>query len=94
MLLFGEMRNNIPLVDFSKVIEETIMIYSTTPQAVFNQFKQIDQDIHSGKIVSSQFDSSDYYFTLTPTEFQAICSSDLKNLLIIDVLVFRLFYDF
>ena len=42
MLLFGDMRNNIPLVDFAKVIEETIMIYSTIPQSVFHQFEQID----------------------------------------------------
>ena len=74
MLLFGDMRNNIPLVDFAKVIEETIMIYSTIPQSVFHQFEQIDELIHSGQIISSQFDSSDYYFTLTPTEFHAVCS--------------------
>ena len=89
MLLFGDMRNNIPLVDFAKVIEETIMIYSTIPQSVFHQFEQIDELIHSGQIISSQFDSSDYYFTLTPTEFHAVCSSDLKNMLIIDVFSYK-----
>lgn len=86
MVLFGEMRNDIPLVDFAKVLEETLIIYSTTPHSVFDHFRAVDESIQKGEIINGIFHCSDYYFSITPNEFVTICSTDLKSILIVDVI--------
>ena len=91
MVLFSEMRNDIPLVDFAKVLEETLIIYSTTPHSVFDHFHKIDESIQKGDIINGIFHFSDYYFSITPSEFVTICSTDLKNILIVDVSTVCLF---
>ena len=87
MLLFGDMRNDIPLVDFAQVVEETVIIYTTTPESILNHFRIIDKRIWDDSIQPDELVFDNYYFTLTPNEFTTLCSTDLKNILIIDVLI-------
>lgn len=87
MLLFGDMRNDIPLVDFAQVVEETVIIYTTTPESILNHFRMIDKRIWNDSIQSDELVFDNFFFTLTPNEFATLCSTDLKNILIIDVLI-------
>lgn len=87
MVLFGDLRNNIPLIDFASVLEETLIIYCTTPHSLLNHFHLIDDRIVSNSQTIDLFVLTDSYFTLTPNEFVTICSTDLKNILIVDVCI-------
>lgn len=87
MLLFGDMRNDIPLVDFAQVVEETVIIYTTTPESILDHFRMIDKRIWNDSIQSDELVFDNFYFMLTPNEFSTLCSTDLKNILIIDVLI-------
>ena len=84
-MMFGELNQQNTLVDFPKVVEDAILIYSTIPQSIFNHFLITDVHIREGLRTKTEFEETDYYFTITSDEFATFCSTDLQNMVVIDV---------
>ena len=90
MVMFGELSDQSQSIDFAKIVEETVILYSTIPQSLLNHFMMTDVHIQEGLLTKTEFEETDYYFTITSDEFATFCSTDLHNMLVIDVFTFSL----
>ena len=93
MMLFADLKNNIPLVDFAAVIDKALRIYTTMPKCVWRELHRLDGMIENGVIKEGfNFDEFTPYFDLSPNEFLVIRSRDVRHLLVVDVQLFSLLH--
>lgn len=87
-MIFTDLKNNIPLVDFPRIIQKTILIYTTTPKSIFREFEEIDSQIYDGLIEEDYcFHFEQLYLDISSRELVLFKALDLKNLLVIDVTI-------
>lgn len=92
MMVFTDLKNNIPLVDFPRIIQKTILIYTTTPKSIFREFEEIDSQIYDGLIEEDYcFHFDQLFLDISPRELVLFKALDLKNLLVVDVAFTTLF---
>ena len=86
MTIFTDLKNNIPLIDFPRMIQKALLIYTTTPKSIFREFRSIDERIREGVIDEDfHFHASQLLLDLSSRELMLLKTIDLQNLLVIDV---------
>ena len=50
MMLFADLKNNIPLVDFAAVIDKALRIFTTMPKCVWRELHRLDGMIENGVV--------------------------------------------
>ena len=85
MTIFTDLKNNIPLIDFPRMIQKALLIYTTTPKSIFREFRSIDERIREGVIDEDfHFHASQLLLDLSSRELMLLKTIDLQNLLVID----------
>lgn len=85
-MAFTDLKNNIPLVDFPRIIQKTVLIYTTTPKSIFREFSEIDSQISHGLIEEDyRFHFDQLFLDISSRELVLFKSVDLRHLLVVDV---------
>lgn len=91
MMLFADLKNNIPLVDFAAVIDKALRIFTTMPKCVWRELHRLDGMIENGVVKEGfNFDEFTPFLDLSPNEFLVIRSRDVHHLLVVDVVMLAL----
>ena len=90
MTIFSELKNNIPLVDFSIVLSKALVIYCYIPKTFFLEFRAIDDAIMRGDLDENTIeDSVAFLFELESNEIQIFQKTEQQHFVVVDVVLWK-----